>query len=255
MRRRYRIKVVAAEFQGSFHRANDIVCQDVGKAHRFRGSPAACVALADGAGSASHSRIGAEYVVSKIPGLVHSHFERFYENKKKAIEEIVSNLQQGLNRVAKRRQWSVNSLDSTLLFVYVRKTGAGARYLAGHIGDGMIAYTRSDNAQILSFPYTGEFLNTTAFVTSGDAYERFRIYNGEIPGDSSFILMTDGSCECLYHRTNKMLAPACLRMVRWLRENTQQEVERALRENLEYVISRKTTDDCSIALLSTVGID
>jgi serine/threonine protein phosphatase PrpC len=103
--------------------------------------------------------------------------------------------------------------------------------------------------KLLSPPDNGEFINETYFVTSSSYKTRFRIFKGELDQICGFILMSDGTCESLFDKKNRKVAPILLTLLNWLDNFPIEEVNIALTENFEKVIKRKTTDDCSIGLM------
>ena len=122
----------------------------------------ACVALADGAGSRSRSEIGAEVVVRTTLRLLSAQFDAIYEMcvdaEESARRHIHNRLLESVRRAASRHDCDVRALASTLLFVAHK----GHRFLAGHIGDGLIAQIdEGGTPHTLSPPDNGEFANET----------------------------------------------------------------------------------------------
>ncbi|GGC63568.1 hypothetical protein GCM10011400_59250 [Paraburkholderia caffeinilytica] len=139
----------------------------------------------------------------------------------------------------------VDAFACTLMFV-AHKSG---RYLAGHLGDGMIAMDDGVGEVItLSHPDNGEYANTT-FVTEPDAVQRLRIYAGECAA-SAFAVMSDGTAESLYLRATGQPARLALsKRFHWTRTFPRSKTEGILAQNLEQAFAGKTTDDCSIGLM------
>lgn len=212
----------------------------------------ACVALADGAGSRPRSEIGAEAVVRTTLRMLSSQFDVIYEMcvdaEESARHHIHGRLLESLRHAASRHDCDVRALASTLLFVAHK----GNRFLAGHIGDGLIA--RIDEAgtpHTLSPPDNGEFANTTVFVTDPTAVERFRLFHGG-PEQSTagYVVMSDGCAESLYDKRTGKPALAISKLLSWNQELSRKKMDGILAANLEQTFSKKSADDCSLALLS-----
>ncbi|WP_085022864.1 protein phosphatase 2C domain-containing protein [Anaerovibrio sp. JC8] len=135
---------------------------------------------------------------------------------------------------------------STLLAVAVK----GDRFVLMHIGDGVIGYTKDNKIKIASYPDNGEFSNVTVFTTSSDAIFSMKLLKGELNGIDSFILMSDGTEAGLYHKKNKSLTSALVRVVDFVRFFPELTVRGMLVDSLKNVIQQVTVDDCSIAIIA-----
>jgi hypothetical protein len=129
------------------------------------------------------------------------------------------------------------------------------KYIAGHIGDGILACLKNGELVILSPPDNGEFINETFFITSDSYKDRFRLFKGKLNDIEGFAMMTDGTCESLFNKKEKQVAPIVLTLFGWLDNYPMQEVNAALKENFENLIKKKTTDDCSFGMLKLVKHD
>lgn len=212
----------------------------------------ACVALADGAGSRSKSEIGAEAVVRTTLRLLSEQFDAIYEMcvdaEETARRHIHNRLLESLRRAASRHDCDVRALASTLLFVAHK----GHRFLAGHIGDGLIAQIdEGGTPHTLSPPDNGEFANTTVFVTDPNAGERFRLFHGGPEQSASgYVVMSDGCAESLYDKRTGNPALAISKLLSWNQELSRKKMDGILAANLQQAFSKKSADDCSLALLS-----
>ena len=132
-----------------------------------------------------------------------------------ARQRIHRHLIELLDRAAARHDCATNDLASTLLFV-AHKAG---RFVAGHIGDGVIAQLEADGAPVtLSYPDNGEFANSTVFVTDPSALDKFRLFHGESdPNLIGFALMSDGCAESLYDKKTGRPATAIAKLLAWNR--------------------------------------
>jgi len=202
------------------------------------------LSLADGAGSCKHSDIGAELITKKILEYIKINFNNLMKD-----ENIGFSLTDYIERELKKKvndQISFKDLSSTLLFVAIKSN----KFIIGHIGDGVVGMLDNENnIKTISKPDNGEFSNSTFFTTSVKYQERLRILKGTIKNSVGFILMSDGTEESLYDKKNECLSDINRTIINWLDNNNEKNVEKALFNNLEQVISKQTSDDCSIGIM------
>ncbi len=247
-----RYKTACARTIGRAHQSAQTPCQDFVASRQ--GRDLACVALADGAGSCAHSEHGAEAAVRATIRFVSTHFERLWAQAQQdataVAQELTDYCLTALQREAKRLHCALPELACTLLFVAHQE----GRYLAGHLGDGCIARMDEDGHVFpLSHPDNGEFANTTRFLTDASAVRHFRIFHSHDPKPSGFVLMSDGTAESLYLKASRSLASGAIqKLLAWNVSLPKAKMEAILTSNLEQAFTRKTRDDCSIALLSNL---
>jgi serine/threonine protein phosphatase PrpC len=247
-------KTSSAQIIGTSHIKQGVVCQDFAISEYFSHGRAYCAALSDGAGSAKFSQYGAEVIVNTISKTISKNFNSWYENFydqnfKKGIFSTV--LRDVLAKKASELCCDTKDLLSTLLVVAVK----GDRYLAIHIGDGVIGYEEDYCVKVLSHPENGEFSNSTVFVTSQKTkhhitLDHLRFYKGSSKNITGFILMSDGPESALYEKSSQALVPACSKLLQATRELTENEMKEQLEFTIKSSIQKKTTDDCSIAILA-----
>lgn len=240
-------KVAAVQLIGKSHVRSGQPCQDFASGRR-RGNVAA-IALADGAGSRSHSEAGARTSVQAALRHLLGGFEELYAliqtDLHLAKGAILQRVRKALDADASKLGQPVDELASTLLFAGICKN----RFVAGHIGDGAIVFENSDRElSILSHPANGEYANTTFFTTDRNAGDQLRLYSGTMNG-GGFALMSDGAAEALYHRETGAPAPAIGQIMSWHRHLPRAKMEKVLTSNLDGPM-RKSADDLSLALLS-----
>ena len=159
---------------------------------------------------------------------------------------LLKHIEEKLESHAIDKEYKLKDLSSTLLFVAVKKK----QCIFGHIGDGVIGILdNQDNLQVISLPENGEYANSTFFTTSTDYKDRLRIKTGTLTQTTGFILMSDGAGESLYNKRKQSLSSGNKTMINWLKEYEEKEVKEALHKNLEQVLSKRTTDDCSIGIM------
>ena len=268
-----------ARCQGASHKLIGVPCQDRVCARVYPNGTHA-IALADGAGSAALSHYGASLVVDQAIDFVSSHFDRVFTTNETAAttahlttlflrERLQALAATGIPLTAEEREkleapstqeqplvpCRMKDLASTLLLVAVKDN----RFIALHLGDGVVGAEvktgrRPGRTRLLSAPNNGEFSNETYFVTSDDAEKQMRVYRGLTSfgpqAITGFILMSDGPENTLYHKATRSMAPACSKLLRSCRALHESEMSPRLQETLENVIARKTSDDCSLALLA-----
>jgi serine/threonine protein phosphatase PrpC len=240
------IRSAFASVTGRQHEAVSITCQDAALLHRL-GRSGIIAAVADGAGSAKHAEIGAGVAVSAAVRVLTSLKSNVF-----ALDEpntVLIQIQEALTAKACELSCELRDLACTLMAVLVVKRGDGFGWAAFHIGDGVIAAELDGQMQVLSRPENGEFGNSTYFLTDAGASTRFRAYKGRSKA-AAFALMTDGAAESLYHRATGRLAPAVGTLIGWSRSLHPRTYSSALNKNLRNVISTKTKDDATMAIVS-----
>lgn len=237
-------KVAGTFVTGLSHERQNIGCHD-----RFSfkcKNLVTSISLADGAGSVKYPDIGAEIASEQVNKTLSKNFDLLFKSSaEEARHKITHAIRTVLGIHAKKKNCSLSDFSTTLIFASVK----GDKFIAGHIGDGILAYLEDDEIILLSPPDNGEFVNETYFVTSKTYKARFRIFKGEIKNIKGFVLMTDGTCESLFDKQNRKVAPIVLTLLGWLDNFPIEEVNNALKENFENLIKRRTTDDCSIGLM------
>lgn len=202
------------------------------------------LSLADGAGSCKFSDMGAELVTKKILQYIRLNFNNLFDDV--SIRLTLTNYIENELKKITTNNISFKDLSSTLLFVAVKNN----QFIIGHIGDGVIGMLdNKNNLKTISKPDNGEFSNSTFFTTSIKYQERLRILKGTLKSSAGFILMSDGTEESLYDKKQESLSNTNKVIINWLSKNNEKDVEKALYNNLEQVISKQTSDDCSIGIM------
>lgn len=235
-----------AEVIGSGHLLNSIPCQD--KTYTLSENGITAVALADGAGSEPLSHEGAECAVETVCRLMCSNFDALmaspgpYDMKLAVIKTVSA----AIKKRADILGVSPSNLSCTLLAVAVR----GDDYLIFHIGDGVIGCRKAGNLVVASGPHNGEFANNTVFVTSPMAIRYANVMKGTQPELEGFIIMSDGSGHSLYRKKDGRLAGIIEKLFQRSELFAPEIAEIHLREILSEEIARRTSDDCSLALMT-----
>lgn len=239
-------KAASAYVIGRSHEKEQTLCQD--RTYTLQENGIQVIALADGAGSAKLSHLGAEAVVRTVSHHVLKQFSSYKEmDSTAAAEQLLDVIMQELQQLAEQLDCEKQELASTLLFV----ASDGKSYVSGHLGDGLIAEL-NEGLSIHSHPDNGEYANSTYFTTSKDALVRLRIRSGECEQVGAYFLMSDGTSSSMYRKADDYLSPALATVASWLEEHDEETVNDALLQNLNKSIRMKTFDDCSLAVMTKV---
>lgn len=239
-------KVIQCAVQGRGHIEEKIPCQD--KTYCCEKDGLTVIALADGAGSAKYSHLGAEHIVQYICVDFAKNFDLYFSNDngasvKKAFNDSIKNQ---INELAKEIECKPNDLASTLLVAAVKDN----RYILLHIGDGVIGYSKNHVINVASNPENGEFVNTTIFTTSRDSLQTMRLLKGNLGLIDGFVLMSDGTEASLYDKKKKQLAHVLERIMKMMYYIPKDRIESQLLQSFYSVIRNATFDDCSIAIMA-----
>lgn len=238
-------KMINYEICGRGHLKTNIPCQD--KTLMINKGDSHVIALADGAGSASHSHYGAETVVNTISNFLIDNFDNLIANKNgvKVKEEILAIMREALLNESKKHSCAIKELASTVLAIAVK----GDEFLIVHLGDGVIGFVKDDILKVASKPENGEFSNSTIFVTSGNAINYLKLYKGKTDGISGFVIMSDGTAESFYHKKSQKLSVGVKKIIDWSILLPQEKIQELLVDSFNNIVSKNTLDDCSIAIL------
>lgn len=176
---------------GTSHRVRNLPCQD---ACRFRAiGPEAdwlVIAVADGAGSSSHSQVGAnlacEELVKRVEALgPESLFTR------EAMTELFHEVRESLIAEAQRSSLGERELACTVLLAVVGPASAAF----AQIGDGVIVIgegqEKGQEHRAVFWPEPGEYANATDFLTDSTFAQtmRFETFGGAV---AEVAALTDG---------------------------------------------------------------
>lgn len=196
-RARWCPQVLAASVAGPGHNQHGLPCQD---AHAWEWLPdgTLVLAVADGAGSARKSEIGAQ---SAVQGAIASAKAPAADTRTPngdPLDDLAERLllvfrgaRSAVEAVAQLQREPLRELATTLLVCLWTENGV----VSGHVGDGAaIGWLGKDAGfKILSAPAATEYVNETAFITEPDWECKFRVtaMPGYIPG----VLLTTDGCQ------------------------------------------------------------
>lgn len=227
--------------------SGNVPCQD--KTAVLERGGVRCIVLADGAGSARLSHLGARAAVDAVVDLLCDQFVAFHasptaEDVKRSILETV---REALHVAAQEHGCLPGDMASTLLFAAEK----GGSYIAGQLGDGCLVLWRNGELKLAGIPDRGEFANQTWFTTSAHAETHLHLYKGALSGITGFFLMSDGAAESLYSRSTREPAPAIKNILAAAYCKESSRLKQELTDLFQKHILQRTTDDCSIACMAT----
>ncbi|MGE3193853.1 MAG: PP2C family serine/threonine-protein phosphatase [Microbacteriaceae bacterium] len=233
--------------RGRGHVEDGTPCQDRTAYLNRAGIQVLC--LADGAGSATRSELGAQALVDEGCKLLAESFQQVISRNDGAQVkvEIVQRLLRRLVRVAQRRHLEMRDLAATFLAVAV----SDSQFIAIHVGDGVIGYVKDGELKVISAPDNDEFANQTTFVTSESAATTMRLLRGSLSGVTGFVLMSDGPANSLFDHRSNTLATACRKVIELVASASPFSVpgyKYQIRRLLDTKIRESTKDDCSLAV-------
>tara|TARA_Y100000590_G_scaffold191894_1_gene218260 strand:- start:1511 stop:2377 length:867 start_codon:yes stop_codon:yes gene_type:complete len=207
------------------------------------------IALSDGAGSYSNSGIGAEEITKRVANNLCMNFIKITKRSKSEIKKrMIAEINRTLRLLIKIHALEKKEFSCTLLFV----VSDGNRFIAGHIGDGVIGSFHGNKIDVISTPENYDFSNVTSFITNSDLSKYLRIYRGSSKSSDGFVLMSDGSTDSFYNKKNNKLSKSLLEIKKWTQNYPNGMVNVALEKNMKEFIREKTHDDCSLIMMTKI---
>lgn len=236
------MKIIHASTIGRAHVQEKTKCQDATFSINQKGFSG--ISLADGAGSKKLSHLGAKLVTKMVLRYTAKNFSAILEmGEAIAAHHLIQYLQSELKS---KYGEDIREYASTLLFAITRNSDG--RTIVGHIGDGHILAKKDDGLSVMSLPENGAYQNSTYFVTESHAKDHLRISFLSEPV-SGFMLMSDGSSHSLVSSASQSPSVAAKKFFDWLEGNETKIALKAVEGALKDVISAKTHDDCSLAIM------
>lgn len=241
--------VAAGRATGLRHEREGRPCDD--RVRFTRSSQVTVLALADGAGSASHAGLGADIAVRTALSASRRRRELLlHGDVDAAAAAILRDVRTAVARAAREADVIEAALASTLAVVVV----GDDRYFTGQVGDGVVvAETAGGSWRTLLPGQRGEHANETVFVTSARA--EMAAQQGALADERTFAVMSDGAADVLWDRDSGSTAVALHRMAAWLDDVPPRRASAAIARAARDVFRRRTTDDCSLGVLRRVELD
>lgn len=146
--------------------------------------------VADGAGSSEYSDEGSSIACDTVIEMATAFFEKSGSFGGLTEEEIITwchKIREQIRHLAEDRESTPREFATTLC-VALLSPGGSAFF---QIGDGAIVARRSESFGVVFWPQSGEYANTTMFLTGNDYEKHLQFYAAE--GDFTDVaLMTDG---------------------------------------------------------------
>jgi serine/threonine protein phosphatase PrpC len=183
---------ISQSVQGVHHSAEGTACQDSCSARVLGDGPdsALVACVADGAGDSRHSDIGSRLACESIIESAAAQFEATRSFAGLSDDDILRWCEVARRKISDHAESSERSLRqyaTTLCAAFV--SARGSVFL--QIGDGAIVARRNDVFGAVFWPQSGEYVNTTNFLTSQEFREHVQIY---VTADvfTDLALLTDG---------------------------------------------------------------
>lgn len=163
---------------GPSHVATGTPCQDALSVRAFAGrdgTPWIAAAVADGAGSASHSQFGSQYITDCFTQFMEDALAETEARDETALAELIRRgialMRSVLVDVSKSNARQLVDYAATLLVC----VSDGKRIAMAQIGDGAIVLGIGGNRRIAFRPQHGDFVNQAAFLTDDDALNTLQV--------------------------------------------------------------------------------
>lgn len=185
-------KTLYQSVRGTSHQQSGQPCQDSSAARPLALADETVLVLAcsDGAGSAEFSDIGSQVACQTLVNLVCA--EARVAGKLGTVgpdraRTWLTEVHRAIAAQADAREVDLRQLACTLLFAVVGERGAAF----GQIGDGAIVVRREEAYEAVFWPQSGEYVNTTNFV-SDPRYEAFLEFTWRDAPVDEVALFSDG---------------------------------------------------------------
>ncbi len=209
----------------------------------------AIAVVSDGAGSVKKAKLGSTTVVETTKQFLQKTDNWIAKSHKQIAKQLIQENVTALEREAKEHNCSILDLACTLCFVAVSENNV----LCGNLGDGVVGGFK-EKSFVLIKPLRGEFANTTVFIQGLHSAKYLCLLSENLSSLNGFILMSDGASDSLFDRRQNTLAAAVNVVFQWYNEYSSDEIEQALDDSVMPMLTSKTRDDCSIAILRRAKI-
>lgn len=171
-------QIISASVTGQGHEKRNLPCQD---AHRWEmlSPDTLVVAVADGAGSAKLSAVGAQVAVHRAVEAVIQKQKAITEVAwEDSLREALTAAQEAVRAEAERQEAELRELATTLIIV----VATAQQVAVAQVGDGAaVVESKEKMLHGLTTPEQGEYLNETKFLICADAVEtaQIKIWQGQ----------------------------------------------------------------------------
>jgi len=245
-------RFAAGRATGSSHEKTGKPCQDRYACAVLALEDALVAVVADGAGTAEHSHIGAEIAVTTLSDMGQLGVRAGRKDYREILREGAIVARQRLIESAGDRKLTPRDLACTLLAVLVTPFGGAAL----QIGDGVIVLgTAASEWRWAIWPQNGEYANATFFLSDERALAQAEIV--DIPDDVQDVaLMSDGMEPLALHFASRRAHAPFFRTVfaplhAHAAEGESPELSQAVTQLLGSPAVRARTDDDTTLVLAT----
>lgn len=174
---------------GVKHLFKDKPCEDSVSKKISKDRMVSAISVSDGAGSRKHSLEGSSLVSDTATTILVNNFEAIWKmSDDEASNFIISEVCKPLSIAADANGWLMDDMLATLICVAMHEDG---RYIAFHVGDGVVVgYSKTNKATLLS-QYNHEYAShIVTFINAPNP--TYKIIRGK-NDYSSFLLTSDGA--------------------------------------------------------------
>lgn len=250
-------KVVHASVQGVAHSLSGQPCQDHSVAKRLEvdGEHLLIIACADGAGSAPKAAEGAAIACTQAIRLLESAIccgdGAVFESDER-LHGVFEQVREKIRSAASTDGDAIRDFASTLLTAAI----GDHRAVFAQVGDGAIVIRSADELTTVFWPQSGEYANTTRFITDDESTHHFQVrFVRERITDVA--VFTDGLERLALRFANQTVhAPFFEPMLAKLREaDDGDQLTEPLRVFLSSPQVNERTDDDKTLVLGTRAVD
>lgn len=149
------------------------------------------IALADGAGMDDYAAKGAETTAETAAQFLAESFDELYEISKADVQyNIIIRIRRELYKICEQYHIRLEQVQSTLLAAAI--DCKNKRYMALHLGDGIICVEVNGQKQIASYPENGSSRFETKLTSMIPVSESIRVYRGNLEDITGIFLLSDG---------------------------------------------------------------
>lgn len=249
-------KVIARSVQGVSHKRLETVCQDFCQTaiHVLDTKPVLVLAASDGAGSAEYSEIGSQIACQSVHEVIGERLRGQSELQPVTQAEAVTwyeHVRSAIQHEADTRSVSIRQLACTLLVAVIGERGAALC----QIGDGAIVVRDQGELHPVFWPQSGEYANTTNFVTASRT-EQDLMFEWRHQPIEDVAMFTDGlQSVALSYATRQAHQPFFNPLLDALRQHaTPDDLMEPLRSFLESKnLAQRTDDDLTLILATRIN--
>jgi len=241
-------KFLCQSVEGTSHKLSAIPCQD---------SSAACLhdnalilVCADGAGSAAQAQVGSKLAVETAVAQIKAHLDAGHSVDQISGDDLrvwVSIIHAALETEATARETSSRELACTLLLAVIGPASAAF----AQIGDGAIVILDETGYRPVFWPQTGEYLNTTYFITESEFNEHLQLEVIARPVDELAIFSDGLEMLALNYSSRTAHGPFFAPLFQHLRTGDAEALAEPLRQFLDSKPINDRTDDDKTLILAT----